>query len=59
MDEICGLKFHLSYVDMPQEFFWKFLHALTMSFLLPNLYFLIKIYVENDKRMEEFQKYFF
>ena len=21
MDEICGLKFHLSYVDMPQEFF--------------------------------------
>ena len=21
MDEICGLKFHLSYADMPQEFF--------------------------------------
>ena len=21
MDEICGLKFHLSYVDMPQDFF--------------------------------------
>ena len=32
-DEICGLKFHLSYVDMPQELFWKFLHAHTMSFL--------------------------
>ena len=43
MDEICGLKFQLSYVDMPQEFFWKFLHALTMSFLLLNLYFLSKI----------------
>ena len=38
MDEICGLKFHLSYVDMPQDFFWKFLYALTMSFLLLNLY---------------------
>ena len=34
MDEICGLKFQLSYVDMLQDFFWKFLHALTVSFLL-------------------------
>ena len=23
MDEICGLKFQLSYVDMPQDFFWN------------------------------------
>ena len=32
MDEICGLQFHLSYVDMPQfpSFFFKFLHAHTM-----------------------------
>ena len=32
MEEICGLKFQLSYVDMPQNFLWKFLHAHTMSF---------------------------
>ena len=25
MDEICGLKFHLSHVDMPQEFFLEIL----------------------------------
>ena len=41
MDEICGSKLHLSYVvDVDiQYFFWKFLHAHTMSFLLPSLYF--------------------
>jgi hypothetical protein len=37
MDEMCGLKFHLSYVDMPQDFFRKFLIAHTMSFLLLNM----------------------
>ena len=39
MDEICGLKFHLLYEDMPQDFFWKFLHEHTMSFLSLNFYF--------------------
>ena len=23
MDEICGLKFHLLYVDMPQKYFFE------------------------------------
>ena len=59
MDEICGLKFHLSYVDISQEFFWKFLHMHTMSFLFLNLYFYqnssfrINL-IENGLRMEEF-----
>ena len=42
MDEICRLKFHLLYVDKPQDFFRKFLNALTMSFPLLNLYFWAK-----------------
>ena len=33
MDEICGLKSHLSDVDLRPEIVWTFFHAHTMSFL--------------------------
>ena len=44
-----------------EKIFLKFLHALTMSFLLLNLYFWPKLLhsIENGERMEEFQRYFF
>ena len=57
------------------DFFWKFLHAHTMSFLLLNSYLWSKLrictfdqnssfyevnsFIENGLRMEEFQTYFF
>ena len=39
MDKICGLKFQLSYVDMLQDFFWKFLYVIIVTEFVP----LIKI----------------
>ena len=39
MDEICGLKFYLSYVHRSQKKLLKSLHAQRRSFLLLNLYF--------------------
>ena len=32
MDEIFGLNRHLLYVHMPQNYFWKSLHAQSVSF---------------------------
>ena len=69
MDENCSLKFHLSYVDMPQDCSWKFLHAhcthhiifITKFVLLikiPPLYEVIHL-IEDSLSMEEFLKYFF
>ena len=42
MDEICGVKFRLSYVDMPQEFLWKFFNSHTIVIFITEFVLLIK-----------------
>ena len=45
MGEICGLKFHLIYVNTSQNVLLKSIHAQKVSFLLLNLHFLAQIYL--------------
>ena len=67
MDEICGLKFHLSHVNMPQDFFSEIPPCAHHVIFVTEFVLLIKIppfyevnsLIENGKRMEEFKKYSF
>ena len=43
MDEICDLKFQLSYVDMPQEFFWEISPCAHHVIFITEFVLLIKI----------------
>ena len=53
---ICGLKMMMK--SSLGKIFLKFFHALTMLFLLLNLYFWSKFSNKNDMVNKEFQKYF-
>ena len=68
MDKICGLKFHLLYVDMPQDFFLEispcanrviFVTEFELLIKTPPFYEVNSFKIENCLRMEYFQKYFF
>ena len=58
MGEVFGLNIYLGYVDTPQDFLLKSLHAQRRSFLLLNLQF-EKDFPTKTLRMEEFQNNFF
>ena len=68
MDEICDLKFLLSYVDMLQHIFLEippcahnviFITEFLLLIKTPSFYEVNSFLIENSLRLEEFQKYFF
>ena len=58
MDEICGLTFHLSYVDLPQDFFLEIPPCACHVIVITELVLLINL-IENGFRIGEISKTYF
>ena len=58
MDEICGLTFHLSYVDLPQDFFLEIPLCACHVIVITELVLLINL-IENGFRIGEISKIYF